>query len=60
MPGSPTTPGRTSTCDGAPGRVAFRYRTASAPGSEVHFAAQWLACTHPCQRFAAHLAMRCA
>ena len=26
MPGSPTTPGRPSTCDDAPGRVAFHQR----------------------------------
>ena len=32
MPGSSTTPGRPGARDSAPARVAFRYRTASAPG----------------------------
>ena len=30
--------------------------TASAPRTNLTFAAQWLACAHPCQRFARTLA----
>jgi hypothetical protein len=60
MPGSPTTPGRPSTRASALGHVAFHY--ANTVGTKNHFsiAAQWLACTFPCRRFADILADACA
>ena len=57
MPGSATTPGRTSACDSAPVRVAFRGSDGVGTRIEFSYAAQWLACTYPCQRFALHLAV---
>ena len=52
MPVSKTTPGRLGTRDIAPIRVAFRQRNAVGTRDEGTFAAQWLACAFPCQRFA--------
>jgi len=56
MPGSLTTPARPRTCDSARGRLAFRlrYRVGNREGGS--FAAQWLAYTLPCRRFACLLA----
>ena len=56
MPGSPTTPGRAGTRDGAPVRVSFLLVTSSAPDI-YSFAAQWLAYVLPYRRFADTLAM---
>jgi hypothetical protein len=59
MPGSKTTQGRAGARRNAPARVAFRY--ANSVGTLKYynaFAAQWLACRPPCQRFAPHLAVR--
>ena len=56
MPGSLTTPGRPGARAGAPARVAFRYRNGVGTRNNRTFAAQWLACTFPCRRFAAALA----
>ena len=58
MPGSQTTRGRYDTCDSAPNRVAFRYANSVGTPDFKAFAAQWLACSHPCQRFAPHLTVR--
>jgi len=57
MPGSVTTPGRRGACESAPLRVAFRLW--DGVGTRIYraFAAQWLACTLPCQRFAHDLAV---
>src|SRR5262245_25229082 len=55
MPGSATTPGRLGTRDIAPIRFAFRQRNDVGTRGEGTFAAQWLACAFPCQRFAAAL-----
>ena len=51
MPGSATTPGRRGACDSAPLRVAFRVSDGVGTRNIDLFAAQWLACTLPCQRF---------
>jgi len=57
MPGSQTTGNRTGTRADAPDRVAFcTFEHIGVP--ERIFAAQWLACTRPCQRFAPALAGR--
>ena len=60
MPGSPTTPGRPSTCIGALGPIAFRYTDSVGTRNQFSIAAQWLACTFPCRRFADILANACA
>ena len=60
MPGSPTTPGRPSACVSALGRVAFRYTDSVGTQNQFSFAAQWLACTYPCRRFADTLTDACA
>jgi len=61
MPGSKTTQGRTGTRAIAPIRVAFRYaNSVGTPNYFKAFAAQWLACRLPCQRFVSHLATRYA
>jgi hypothetical protein len=52
MPGSLTTPGRPGTRADAPGHIAFRSHNSVGIPEIVTFAAQWLACPHPCQRFA--------
>ena len=56
MPGSPTTPGRPGTRARAPVRVAFRDLKRVGTQKMISFAAQWLACTLPCRRFACTLA----
>ncbi len=58
MPGAQTMRGRYSACDIAPCRVAFRYANSVGTSDFKPFAAQWLACSHPCQRFATYLAVR--
>jgi hypothetical protein len=52
MPVSTTTPGRLCARDIAHIRVAFRHRNDVGAPEEGTFAAQWLACTFPCQCFA--------
>ena len=56
MPGSLTTPGRPSACDGALVHVAFRYGNSVGARNHYPFAARWLACANPCRRFATGLA----
>ena len=60
MPVSTTTPDRLGARDIAPIRIAFRQRNDVGAREEGTFAAQWLACTIPCQRFAVALADNCA
>ena len=60
MPGSATTPGRLGTRDVAPIRFAFRQRNDVGTREKGTFAAQWLACALPCQRFAVVLTGHCA
>jgi len=55
MPGSPTTPDRSGTRVVAPVRFAFRVCNHVGVLDEKYFVPQWLACTLPSQRFAAHL-----
>src|SRR3954447_15945183 len=56
MPGSPTTPGWTGTCDVAPVHVAFRDSDHVGTRDYLAFAAQWLAYVLPYRRFADTLA----
>ena len=56
MPGSTTTPDRLGACAIAPIRIAFRQQNDVGTRDEGTFAAQWLACALPCQRFADALA----
>jgi hypothetical protein len=56
MPVSTTTPGHLGARAIAPIRVAFRQRNDVGARDEGTFAAQWLACAIPCQRFADVLA----
>jgi len=60
MPGSPTTPGWPSARVGALGHVAFHYTESVGTRNDFSIAAQWLACTFPCRRFADILADACA
>ena len=60
VPGSSTTPGRPSACVGALGHVAFRYTDSVGTRNQFSIAAQWLACTFPCRRFADILTDACA
>jgi len=60
VPGSSTTPGRPSACVGALGHIAFRYTDSVGTQNQFSIAAQWLACTFPCRRFADILADACA
>ena len=60
MPGSLTTPDRPGARAGALDRVAFRFGNSVGIRNHGTFAAQWLACTSPCRRFAAALAGCCA
>ena len=60
MPGSPTTPDRAGARTNAPVRFAFRVRNSVGIREERSYAAQWLACTLPCRRFADPLAEACA
>jgi hypothetical protein len=60
VPGSSTTPGRPSARVGALGHIAFRYTDSVGTRNHFSIAAQWLACTFPCRRFAGILANACA
>jgi hypothetical protein len=60
VPGSSTTPGRPSACVGAIGHIAFRYTDSVGTRNQFSIAAQRLACTFPCRRFADILANACA
>ena len=60
MPGSPTTPGWPSARVGALGHFAFHYTDSVGTRNQFSIAAQWLACTFPCRRFADILADTCA
>src|SRR5438309_9215417 len=55
MPGSPTTPGWTGTCDDAPVHVAFRDFDHVGTRDYLAFAAPWLAYALPYRRFAVTL-----
>jgi hypothetical protein len=52
MPGSKTALGRQSARISAPRCVAFRYHESVGTQDNNFIAAQWLACTLPCRRFA--------
>jgi hypothetical protein len=56
MPGSWTSPDRPGARANAPVRVAFRGGKRVGVRGYKTFAAQWLACTIPCRRFAETLA----
>jgi hypothetical protein len=56
MPGSATTPSCPSARARALGHVAFRYTDSVGTRNQFSIAAQWLACTLPCRRFAGILA----
>src|SRR4051794_15878460 len=58
MPGSLATPDRPGARAGALARVAFRFGNSVGIRNYETFAAQWLACTFPCRRFAPGLAAR--
>ena len=60
MRSSLTTPGRPSARAGALGYVAFRYTDSVGTRDNFSIAAQWLACTFPCRRFADILTDACA
>jgi len=60
MPGSQTTQGRSDTRAGASFRLAFRDTYGVGTLRRNTFAAQWLAYTFPCRRFADILADACA
>ena len=60
MPGSQTTQGRSDTRADVPARVAFRETYRVGTLEIITFAAQWLAYTLPCRRFAAILTDACA
>ena len=60
MPGSATTPGHPSACDGALGRVAFRNLNSVGTRDINSIVAQWLAYAFPCRRFTDALADACA
>ena len=56
MPGSQTTWGQTDTRHSVSIRVAFRSTYGVGTPDKITYAAQWLACTIPCRRFADILA----
>ena len=60
VPGSSTTPGRPSARVGALGHIAFHYTDSVGTRNPFSIAAQWLACTFPCRRFADILTDACA
>jgi len=60
MPGSMTTPSRLSARVSALSRLAFRYTDSVGTRNLFSIAAQWLACTYPCRRFADILTGACA
>lgn len=51
MPGSQTTPDRPGACADGPAPVAFCCHDGIGTPDCIAFAAPYLACTHPCQRF---------
>ena len=55
MPGSPTAPGRSGACDGAPERIAFHCLNGVGTRIKIAFAAPWLAYAIPYRRFAVTL-----
>ena len=58
MPGSKTRPGCACACDDAHEHVAFRLWNSVGTQDKRSIVAQWLAYSHPCQRFAAPLTVR--
>src|SRR5207245_10599075 len=60
MPGSSTTPGRPTACLGALGHIALHDTDSVGTRNQFSIAAQWLACTFPCRRFADILTDACA
>jgi hypothetical protein len=58
MPGSLTTRSRAASRDDEAARVAFGIRHALGAPDGITIAARWLACAHPCRRFAPVLADR--
>jgi hypothetical protein len=60
MPGSQTTRGQTDTRDSVSIRVAFHDTYSVGTPEKITYAAQWLAYTLPCRRFADTLADDCA
>jgi len=60
MPGSQTTPNRAWLAMSPPPVLPSTSKTVSAFGTETIFAARWLACAYPGQRFAVALADDCA
>jgi len=58
MPGSLTTRSRAASRDDEAARVAFGIRHALGAPDGITIAARWLACAHPCRRFAPALADR--
>jgi hypothetical protein len=60
MPGSPTTPDRADARTVASDRFAFRLWNNVGIRENLSFAAQWLAYTLPCRRFADPLTGACA
>jgi hypothetical protein len=60
MPGSQTTQGRSDTRGDVSARVAFHETYGVGALRFITFAAQWLACTFPCRRFADILTGTCA
>jgi hypothetical protein len=58
MPGSLTTRSRAASRDDEAARVAFGIRHALGAPDGITIAARWLACAHPCRRFAPPLAGR--
>ena len=51
MPGSQTAPGRAGARNSAPVHIAFHNEYSVGARFSLTFAAQWLACALPCQRF---------
>jgi hypothetical protein len=60
MPGSQTSPGRVNASDRASSRMVFRPTDSVDTRFKFSIAAQWLAYTLPCRRFADTLADACA
>ena len=57
LPGSMTTPGRSSARDCALAHIAFSHRNDVGAQDEGSIVAQRLVYAYPCQRFAPHLSM---
>ena len=58
MPGSQTARDPSCTCDDVQTDVAFHLADGVGAPENQYFAAQWLAYSHPCQRFAPYLTVR--